>query len=337
MPELPEAEQQVLIALWEMQTREQVPDQAALEQEGQAYFRRSKADWRGAVERLAAQDALAVTQGAIHLSDHGKSIAQALHEAHPSIRYFYIDYYAAAPRSAASAEFCRRVYGRDLCQHGYADMGQLDRLIDVAQIGAGSRVLDLGCGTGQIAEYISDITGAYVHGIDYIPAAIQVAQERTHAKRDRLSFSVGDIYKLDMPPRSFDMLIAIDTLYFGDMQTVIGTLKHLLVAGGQMAIYYFTILFDDTADRTTVQRDKTELAQALAQHRLPYRTWDFTQAEYERAQTALQVLEDVKPLFEAEGNGFLYKNRMMESGGSIRFIDEGRASRYLYHVVLPGA
>ncbi len=336
MNTISEADQQVLIALWELQQRGEVPDQTALEQAGQAYFRRSKADWSGACERLAARDALTITPGAIHLSDQGKSIAQALHEANPSIRYFYIDYYAAAPHSAASTAFCRRVYGRDLCQHGYADMAQLDTLIAVGQIGPDSRVLDLGCGTGQIAEYISDVTGAFVHGIDYIAAAIQIAQERTQAKRDRLTFSVGDIYHLDTPPRSFDTLTAIDTLYFGDTTTVIGTLKNLLKPGGQMLVYYITLLFDDAADAATLAPDQTELAQALSHHKLAFRTWDFTRVEYERARIAQQALADLQVVFEAEGNVFLYENRMMETNGSIRFIDEGRASRYLYHVVLPG-
>ncbi|MBN1963773.1 MAG: class I SAM-dependent methyltransferase, partial [Anaerolineae bacterium] len=55
--------------------------------------------------------------------------------------------------------------------------------------GPASRVLDLGCGTGQITEAISDATGARVHGIDLEPAAIALALARAEAKRDRLTFS----------------------------------------------------------------------------------------------------------------------------------------------------
>lgn len=335
MSEFSAAEQQVLITLWECHQRGETPDRAALEQHGQTYFLRSKVAWDGAVEDLAGRGAVTISNAAIQLSEPGAITAQALHAAHPSIYYFYVDFYAVAPRSAASAEFCTRVYGQDLCQHGYADMTQLDRLIEVAQIGPASRVLDLGCGTGQIAEYISDVTGAVVHGIDYIPAAIDLAQARTRAKRDRLSFSVADINHLDIPPRSIDTLVAIDTLYFSDLTTVLGTLRELLVPGGQMVIYYITLLFDEHADRSTVQPDRTALAQALTHHGLPYHTWDFTQTEYARAQNAQRVLEELKPAFGAEGNAFLYTNRKMETDGNIHFIDGGRASRYLYHVVLP--
>ncbi len=76
----------------------------------------------------------------------------------------------------ANAEYCERVYGRNLCQHGFAELPHLDHLIQVAGIAAGSRVLDLGCGNGMIAEYIADQTAAHVTGIDFIERAIQDAR-----------------------------------------------------------------------------------------------------------------------------------------------------------------
>ena len=93
--------------------------------------------------------------------------------------HWYSDYYAAVEVSRANAAYCERVFGRNLCQHGFADMDQLDRLLEVTGIRAGHRVLDLGCGNGLIAEYISDVTGAQVTGVDFIPGAIRQAQDRT--------------------------------------------------------------------------------------------------------------------------------------------------------------
>jgi len=63
----------------------------------------------------------------------------------------YSRFYAAVASSAANAEYCRRVYGRNLCQHGFAEMSHLDHLIQVSGISEGSRVLDLGCGNGMIS------------------------------------------------------------------------------------------------------------------------------------------------------------------------------------------
>ncbi len=68
-------------------------------------------------------------------------------------------------------------------------MAQLDALIDAAQLEPGQRVLDLGCGTGLIAEYLSDRAGTHVTGLDYVPDAIRQACERTQAKADGSTLS----------------------------------------------------------------------------------------------------------------------------------------------------
>jgi cyclopropane fatty-acyl-phospholipid synthase-like methyltransferase len=98
------------------------------------------------------------------------------------------EYFTRAETSEAHARFCALVYGRDLCQHGMMDMAQLDALIAALGLGAGSRVLELGCGNGRIAEYISDVTGANVFGVDSSTVGIRQAIERSVAKRDRLAF-----------------------------------------------------------------------------------------------------------------------------------------------------
>ena len=115
------------------------------------------------------------------------------------MRDFYERFYAVVNQSQAHARFCERAFGRNLCQHGFADMAQLDALIAALQPTSQHHLLDLGCGNGMIAEYISDVTDAHVTGLDYIPTAIAQAQARTAAKADRLTFQVGDINALAPP------------------------------------------------------------------------------------------------------------------------------------------
>lgn len=64
----------------------------------------------------------------------------------------------AAQRRAR--QFCSRVFGCNLCQHGFADMEQVDALIAALNLQPGDQVLELGCGNGMVAEYIADQTGA---------------------------------------------------------------------------------------------------------------------------------------------------------------------------------
>lgn len=67
-------------------------------------------------------------------------------------------------------------------------MDSVNDLIAHLEVGEGDKVLDLGCGAGGISEYISDVTGAHVTGLDYAATAIETATIRTSGKRDRLVF-----------------------------------------------------------------------------------------------------------------------------------------------------
>src|SRR5512140_1846607 len=130
------------------------------------------------------------------------------------MKEFYESFYAAVETSQAHHAFCERVFGRDLCQHGFMDQRQLDLLLQVTQPDSTKDVLDLGCGNGRIAEYLSDHSGAHFTGLDYIPLAILQAQIRTITKASRLAFLLGDINQLELPLHAFDLVVSIDSIYF---------------------------------------------------------------------------------------------------------------------------
>lgn len=254
-----------------------------------------------------------------------------------SMHNFYKEYYAAVETSSAHKAFCEYAYGRNLCQHGFATMEQLSKLIQVSELATGNRVLDLGCGNGMIAEYISDATGAHVTGLDIEPCAISHANERTFAKRNRLEFFLGDLTRTGLPSSSFDTLLSIDSIYFSDdyAETTRGWLA-LVRKGGQLAIYLSHGVDPErpreTFDSETLMPDKTPVAVALKQSGLDYDTFDFTPHDYALAQRKKRILAELKPQFEREGNSFLYENRLAETLGVISAIESGMHARYLYHV-----
>jgi arsenite methyltransferase len=69
------------------------------------------------------------------------------------------------------------------------------RLVQDLEVKQGESVLDIGCGTGLLAEYVAGIVGAAgsVVGIDPLPLRIEIAQPRT---RLNLSFRTGNGYDL---------------------------------------------------------------------------------------------------------------------------------------------
>ena len=252
----------------------------------------------------------------------------------PPMFDFYTCFYRAVASSAANAEYCARVYGRNLCQHGFADLLHLDHLIAVSRISAGDRVLDLGCGNGMISEYIADRTGAHVTGIDFIEGAILDAQARTEAKRDRLAFRVMDMSRLDFPWASFDVAIAIDTLYFADICETLRPVIPMLRPAGRLAAFFDQSCGPDkpleSYPRELILPDGTELAQALQRLSLPYQTWDYTEPMLAHLCRRRPVLQDLKAQFEAEGNRFLYESHLGEANGIERAYTHDAGKRYLY-------
>lgn len=252
---------------------------------------------------------------------------------------FYDAFYTAVSHSQAHHLFCERVFGLDLGQHGFADQEQLDLLRQVTGLGPTHRVLDLGCGHGLIAEYLSDSTGAHITGLDFSPAAIEQAQRRTAVKADRLTFALGDINRLDLPAGAFDVILSIDSMYFSqDYQATLRALLAALRPGGQLAFLYSygrePWTPQDQFRQETILPDKTPLGAALLALNLPVDSRDLTAQDYVLAQRRKQVLAELKPLFEAEGTLFIYENRLGDAGGISQAIEEGLHARYLYHVRL---
>lgn len=341
-----EAELQVLIALAELSDPIETPNNIHYSfhprtlAAAQVYFRGSLTRWAEAYARLMARGLLAArpdAEAGYALTEDGLREARRMRLERPPIYYWYCDFYHQTAASPANAAFCERVYGRDLCQQGFMDMEQLHKLIEVSAIGPGDRVLDLGCGAGQIAEYISDCTGALVWGMDYIGEAIQLARARTTAKRDRLDFRTGNLDHLDRlgyPPAFFDVLVASDTLYMpNELESTLRQMRDLLAPGGRMAIYYSFDLWDRLQDAPEgLLPENTPLGRALVALALSYQTWDFTQADYRHALLKREVTTELKDAFAAEGNMFLYETRMGEAEGVKAAVEQGIHARYLYLV-----
>lgn len=82
----------------------------------------------------------------------------------------------------------------------------------------GARVLDAGCGAGQMAIELAE-RGAHVVAVDISPSLLDVARRRTpqHLQR-RIEFHAGDM--LDPTLGSFDAAIAMDSLIHYDADDI---------------------------------------------------------------------------------------------------------------------
>jgi ubiquinone/menaquinone biosynthesis C-methylase UbiE len=341
MDSFTEAEIQALIALLELAQPKETPNNnfytfypKTLE-EAATYFRRCRVDWTEAYASLVAKGLLVRADSVYHLTEAGCAQAEQVRAARPPIWYWYKEFFTEAPRSLAYARFCEALYGKCLCQAGFSDMAQLEAMRHALDLGEHSRALDLGCGIGMVAEYFSDVTGACVSGMDYIPDAITQAQERTAAKRRRLSFHVGNLDDLPFPPGSFDTLISIDTLYMpNNLDSTLAQMRRLLTSGGRMAIFYTHMLWEPGRSRESLQADKTPLGQALGRAGLVFHAQDFTAETYVLLHRKRQIAEAMRADFAAEGRSFLYDHLVAESESNPAPFDPQTStmSRYLYAV-----
>jgi SAM-dependent methyltransferase len=116
--------------------------------------------------------------------------------------------------------------------------GSIDRLAEVCHISAGSRVLEVGCGTGGNACYLAEKYGCIVVGIDI--AELMVKQATARAEKmgltDRASFKVGNAYHLDFPDRSFDTVVTVFVSQFLDPAKTYPEFNRVLSVGGYLGI-----------------------------------------------------------------------------------------------------
>ncbi len=287
-------------------------------EEAQTYFRRFALDLSAAFETLAKRGLLSKEGDKWFLTRTGKTIARDVRRLRPPIWYWYKDFYIAIENSQAFSEYCRLVFGKDLGQHGFSDINQIHSMLEIVKPDEMSQVLDIGCGNGKIAEYISDLTKASVTGVDYIAEAIDQALKRTKGKRNRLHFKVGNIEALDFRDESFDVILSIDSIFFGkDLKTTLAGLREIIRADGQMVIFC-----------------EEDLSSALRENGLAYKVYDFSEEHHAHMQLKHRVVSGMRKAFEDEGNAFIWENLMRESIASPDPYnrDTSSTSRYLYHV-----
>jgi ubiquinone/menaquinone biosynthesis C-methylase UbiE len=83
-------------------------------------------------------------------------------------------------------------------------------IIEMAKIKPGDKVLDVGCGTGNLTLTAKRYAGASgsAYGIDASPEMIDVAREKAKRSGSEAVFEVGLIEKIAYPDATFDVVIS---------------------------------------------------------------------------------------------------------------------------------
>jgi SAM-dependent methyltransferase len=118
-------------------------------------------------------------------------------------------------------------YNEPMCTPFY------EAVLDATDVGAGTRLLDIGCG-GGFALLLAARRGARVAGLDATAALLDIARERVPAA----SLAVGDLEDpLPFDPGSFDVVTAFNSIqYAADPVTAVKTTSQLIRPGGFISL-----------------------------------------------------------------------------------------------------
>ena len=113
------------------------------------------------------------------------------------------------------------------------------RLLDAAGIGEADRVLDIGCGAGQVSRDVARIApSGSTLGVDLSSAMLEVARARAvQEELTNVTFEQCDAQVHPFPTAAFDLAVSrTGCMFFGDPDAAFANLCRALEPGGRMVL-----------------------------------------------------------------------------------------------------
>ena len=132
----------------------------------------------------------------------------------------------------------RETWGEEMGQSGWITTVEQDWMIDFLGLKAGSRLLDVACGSGGPTLRIVEKTGAHATGIDIHQDGVENATRLATARglADRARFQVCDASKpLPFHDAAFDAVLCVDAInHLAGREGVLAEWARVLRPGGRV-------------------------------------------------------------------------------------------------------
>jgi ubiquinone/menaquinone biosynthesis C-methylase UbiE len=138
-----------------------------------------------------------------------------------------------------------------------------ERMLELAALQPGDRVLDVGCGTGatSVAAWQRVAPSGSVTGVDLSPAMLEAARARASIAHANIAWLAADAQTCKFPPHAADAVISrFGVAHFADTTAAFTNLQHALRVGGRFVFTEWT---------ARAENEWMYLADEVARHTLP--------------------------------------------------------------------
>jgi SAM-dependent methyltransferase len=115
-----------------------------------------------------------------------------------------------------------------------------EELVEVVDVMPGERVLDVACGTGNVAVAAAR-RFAEVVGVDFVPELLQRGRQRAAAESLEIDFREGDVEALPVEDASFDVVLStFGAMFAPDQRKAAAELLRVCRPGGRIGMANWT-------------------------------------------------------------------------------------------------
>lgn len=242
--------------------------------------------------------------------------------------------------------------GEDLGQHSFATTKDFDGMVERLGMTEGTRVLDLGSGTGGPTAYMAAKGGCHMVGVEINAVGVEVANRllRDSDLEGRVEFVQADGMDMPFADRSFDVALSMNVMnVFPDKLGLFREVYRVLHPGGSWAFLSGTFDFaegdEEIRDRLAGGYAIPQYTDTLASYKQKLAEAGFVvdevveyissfRAHMERWLRAWRTHRDVV----AEEQGAAQTDHHIDYfTGYLEMIDAGKASNHLVISHRPGA